>query len=113
MVTGGGTYYLEPQSAVPLNNELGAARAITQAAEESVMWRLTGMISDAQDEIQEALDAVSHQTQQSCITNFYFAHLIFGMFEALSSDAEDNVQETLDVASHLQLLFLAQCWCNL
>ena len=66
-MAGGGAYYVEPSSAVPLNNDLGAARAISQAAEEAVMWRLTGMISDAQDDIQDALDAVRHSLQLSHI----------------------------------------------
>lgn len=55
---GGGNYYVEPPSAVPLNNDLGAARGEAAAAEEAVMWKLTGQISDDLEDIQAALDTV-------------------------------------------------------
>ena len=58
---GGGNYYVEPPSAVPLNNDLGAARGEAAAAEEAVMWKLTGQISDDLEDIQAALDTVSLQ----------------------------------------------------
>lgn len=50
---------MEPPAAVPLNNELAAAKGEAAAAEEAVMWRLTGLISDNLTDVQAALDAVS------------------------------------------------------
>lgn len=55
---GGGVLYLEPPAAVPLNNELAAARGEAYAAEEAVLWKLTGSIVDAEDDIRLALDVV-------------------------------------------------------
>ena len=64
MVLGGssaaGVLYVEPQAAVPLNNDLAAARGEAYAAVESVLWSLTGLIADAEDDMQHALDTVSH-----------------------------------------------------
>lgn len=51
---GGGILYIEPSAAVALNNELGAARAEAQAAEETVLWDLTGLVMGALDELQDA-----------------------------------------------------------
>ena len=56
---GGGAFYIEPPSAVPLNNELAAVRGEAAAAEDNVLWRLTGQIIDNQEDIQRALDNVS------------------------------------------------------
>lgn len=41
-----------------LNNDLAAARGEMYAAEEAVLWRLTGRVSDASDAIQATLDKV-------------------------------------------------------
>lgn len=57
--SGGGAFYIEPPSAVPLNNELAAAKGEAAAAEEKVMWQLTGQIIDNLADIQAALDIVS------------------------------------------------------
>jgi hypothetical protein len=57
--TGAGVVYVEPPAAVPLNNELGAARAEAAAAEEAVLWGLTGQVADAEETLQRALDAVN------------------------------------------------------
>jgi hypothetical protein len=56
--TGPGIVYVEPPAAVPLNNELAAARGEAAAAEEAVLWKLTGQVADAADTLQQALDAV-------------------------------------------------------
>ena len=57
----GGMQYIEPPAAVPLNNELGAARAEAAAAEEAVLWRLTGRLADIDFDLQRALDVVRAQ----------------------------------------------------
>ena len=54
-----GVLYVEPQAAVPLNNELAAACGEAYAAVENVLWRLTGLIADAVEDVQQALDTVS------------------------------------------------------
>ncbi|BDA49511.1 Endonuclease MutS2 [Coccomyxa sp. Obi] len=54
----GGVLYLEPPAAVPLNNELAAARGEAYAAEEAVLWRVTGLIVDAEDDVRRALELV-------------------------------------------------------
>lgn len=56
--TGPGVVYVEPPAAVPLNNELGIARAEAASAEEAVLWRLTGQVADVVDSLQQALHAV-------------------------------------------------------
>ena len=56
--TGGGAFYIEPPSAVPLNNELAAVRGEAAAAEDNVLWQLTGQVIDNLDDIQTALDNV-------------------------------------------------------
>ena len=56
---GGGAFYIEPPSAVALNYELAAARGEAAAAEENVLWQLTGQVSDNLEDIQKALDDVS------------------------------------------------------
>lgn len=56
---GGGAFYIEPPSAVPLNNELAAARGEAAAAEDNVLWHLTGQIIDNLEDVQRALDNVS------------------------------------------------------
>lgn len=54
----GGVLYLEPPAAVPLNNELAAARGEANAAEEAVLWRVTGLIVDAEEDVRRALELV-------------------------------------------------------
>ena len=54
----GSMQFIEPPAAVPLNNELAAARAEALAAEEAVLWRLTGRVADIEVDLQRALDAV-------------------------------------------------------
>jgi hypothetical protein len=44
---------------VPLNNELAAARGEAAAAEENVMWQLTGQVIDNLADMQAALAIVS------------------------------------------------------
>ncbi|EIE19122.1 hypothetical protein COCSUDRAFT_38365 [Coccomyxa subellipsoidea C-169] len=53
-----GIIYLEPPAAVPLNNELAAARGEAYAAEEAVLWRLTGLVVDAEEDVRRALEIV-------------------------------------------------------
>lgn len=55
---GGSVLYLEPPAAVPLNNELAAARGEAFAAEEAVLWRLTGLVVDVSEDMQRLLDTV-------------------------------------------------------
>lgn len=56
----GGALYLEPPAAVPLNNELAAARGEAYAALEAVLWRLTGLVADAEADARRALETVRH-----------------------------------------------------
>ena len=51
--------YVEPPAAVPLNNDLAAARGEMFAAEEAVLWKLTSSVVDAVETIQETLGKVS------------------------------------------------------
>ena len=55
-----GVLYVEPQAAVPLNNDLAAARGEAYAAVENVLWKLTGLIADTIEDVQQALDTVRH-----------------------------------------------------
>ena len=55
-----GVLYIEPQAAVPLNNDLAAARGEAYAAVENVLWKLTGLIADTIEDVQQALDTVRH-----------------------------------------------------
>lgn len=55
---GGGAFYIEPPSAVPLNNDLAAARGEAAAAEENVLWQLTGRVIDDLEDLQASLDMV-------------------------------------------------------
>ena len=50
--------YVEPPAAVPLNNELAAARGELYGAEEAVLWRLTGDVGDSRYALQDTLDKV-------------------------------------------------------
>lgn len=56
---GGGAFYIEPPAAVPLNNDLGAAKGEAATAVENVLWQLTGRIIDKLDDLQASLDMVS------------------------------------------------------
>lgn len=55
---GGSIVYVEPTAAAPLNNDLAAARGEAYAAEESVLWRLTGTVMEDLDSLQHNLDVV-------------------------------------------------------
>jgi dsDNA-specific endonuclease/ATPase MutS2 len=48
---GGATIYVEPPAAVSLNNELVGARGECYAAEEAVLWVMTGRLMDLQDQM--------------------------------------------------------------
>ena len=49
---------MEPPAAVPLNNGLAAARGEMYAAEEAVLWVLTGRVADVRHAVEASLDAV-------------------------------------------------------
>ena len=49
---------MEPPAAVALNNERGAAKSQVITAEETVLWRLTGLIIDSAPSLQHALEMV-------------------------------------------------------
>jgi dsDNA-specific endonuclease/ATPase MutS2 len=53
---GGGILYIEPAAVVSLNNELAAARAESLAAEEAVLWELSGRLMG----VLEDVETVSH-----------------------------------------------------
>ena len=55
---GGGIVYIEPTAAAPLNNDLAAARGEAYAAEEAVLWRLTGSVMEVLDSLHHNLDVV-------------------------------------------------------
>lgn len=55
---GGSILYIEPPAAVPLNNDLAAARGEAYAAEEAVLWRVTGEVMGEIDMLQHSLDTV-------------------------------------------------------
>ena len=55
---GGSTWYVEPAAAVPLNNELFGAQGELAAAEEAILWRLTGKVGDKEEDLSRALHAV-------------------------------------------------------
>ena len=56
---GRGFQYVEPQAAVSLNNELAAARGEMYAAEEEVLWKVSGAVMEVVDSLQISLDMVS------------------------------------------------------
>lgn len=66
---GGSIVYIEPTAAAPLNNDLAAARGEAFAAEESVLWRLTGDVMAEMDSLQHNLDVVSTKAPP-CKTDF-------------------------------------------
>lgn len=49
---GGGILFVEPPSVVSLNNELAAARAEALAAEEAVLWELSGRLMVCLDDVE-------------------------------------------------------------
>jgi dsDNA-specific endonuclease/ATPase MutS2 len=49
---GGGMTYIEPAQVVSLNNELMAARAEAMAAEEAVLWELSGRLMGCLDDVE-------------------------------------------------------------
>ena len=51
--------YIEPSAAVPLNNERSVVKAEMWAAEEEVLWMLTGLLADALEDVARALEVVS------------------------------------------------------
>jgi hypothetical protein len=59
---GGGMVFIEPPSAVMLNNDLMAARAEAMAAEESVLWELTGKLLGVLTLVQTAFEVRSRRT---------------------------------------------------
>ncbi len=65
----GGLQFVEPPAAVPLNNELAAARAEALAADEAVLWRLTGRVADAEADLRRALDVVWTQALLVLVTS--------------------------------------------
>jgi DNA mismatch repair protein MutS2 len=54
----GSSWFIEPESVVALNNEYQTARAELGAAEEVVLWELTGKIMDVVDALNDVLSAV-------------------------------------------------------
>jgi len=56
--TGGSVSYVEPQAAVPINNELLQAHGFESAAEEQVLWKLTGEIEESFEDLQVTLQTV-------------------------------------------------------
>ncbi|GLC37921.1 hypothetical protein PLESTF_000610400 [Pleodorina starrii] len=56
---GGSLQYIEPPAVVGANNELGAARAEAAAAEEAVLWDLTGLVMGALEELENTFRVVA------------------------------------------------------
>ncbi|GIL91154.1 hypothetical protein Vretifemale_18815, partial [Volvox reticuliferus] len=56
---GGSLQFVEPPAAMGLNNELGAARAEAQAAEEAVLWQLTGLVLGSLEELESTFRIVA------------------------------------------------------
>lgn len=56
--SGGTVWYIESSAAVPLNNELAAAKGELTVAEEAVLWKLTGKVGDLEADLEHALHAV-------------------------------------------------------
>jgi len=54
-----GLRFIEPASAVQANNELGAARAEADAAEDDVLWRLSGLLMGRLPEVEAAFEGVA------------------------------------------------------
>ena len=116
---GGGAFYIEPPSAVPLNNDLAAARGEAAAAEENVLWQLTGQIIDNHHDLQAALDLVSlpmHDPAQGTanLCKHYPAAARGGAIAAKvymlwplagkNFDIDHDLQDALDLVSWLTFL---------
>lgn len=56
--TATGTMYLESPAAVPINNELAGARGEAAAAEEAVLWQLTGRVQDCASVLRATLNVI-------------------------------------------------------
>jgi dsDNA-specific endonuclease/ATPase MutS2 len=54
-----GLRFIEPASAVQSNNELGAARAEADAAEEDVLWRLSGTLMGRLAQVEAAFETIA------------------------------------------------------
>lgn len=68
-----------------LNNELAAARGEAGAAEENVLWQLTGQVIDNLEDIQRALDNVRalEPFQRQQIVQQILQLLKYGYFKLL------------------------------
>lgn len=55
---GGSIVYVEPPGVVPLNNELGAARAMAESAEDDVLQDLTGRLMGVLIEGEQSLEVI-------------------------------------------------------
>jgi dsDNA-specific endonuclease/ATPase MutS2 len=53
-----GTMYLESPAVVPINNELAGARGEAAAAEEAVLWQLTGRVQDCASLLRATLNVI-------------------------------------------------------
>lgn len=103
--TGGGIQYVEPAAAVSLNNELAAARGEAFAAEEAVLWRLTGLVMDVTDSLQHILNVVWlhlvpwHKLAMARLKN------VLVCFVGSKSDAQLVLPmlHALDVVQHIML----------
>ncbi len=80
---GGGVVYVEPPAAVPLNNELAAARGEAYSAADDVLFSLTGKLMGVLPEVEETykvcswshgLHAHTHTHMHSCCAVYLRAH---------------------------------------
>jgi len=110
----GGMQFVEPPAAVPLNNELAAARAEALAADEAVLWRLTGRVADAEADLTRALDVVRPQAPA------LFCSLAFGLRAAaplpcqclhgLSGEAHRRERANRHLAAHIAGIMVCCAW---
>eukprot|EP00873_Tetraselmis_striata_P044957 jgi/Tetstr1/465221/TSEL_009927.t1 len=56
--SGGAVTYIEPQAAVPINNDIAQAMGLASAAEEAALWKLTGEVMEVEQEVSAALATV-------------------------------------------------------
>lgn len=77
---------MEPPSAVPLNNELAAARGEAAAAEDNVLWKLTGQVIDNLEDMQRALDNVSWPACVCCASSVLLAVVHLQISRGLKHD---------------------------
>ena len=59
---------------MPLNNELAAVRGEAAAAEDNVLWQLTGQVIDNLEDIQSALDNVSGPGVFTALPSYFQLH---------------------------------------